>query len=264
MDDLRDFTLAEFLTDQSTNFKSSLPVAHSSESSNLIRMLTGGKIAVTECDTFTSEKLAYFFYGRPAYRKTYDKPKNWQLPFVLVLKSTCLLNVRRIYPFDSGAYFSGRFPEYLTGFDPKGYELAGQGLPVIDLLIDIFFGTDSDYMHGVAKPVDEVKQRRKLDIRHSEVEALCAMYNRDQLKADDRALAIEIQTNTDVPIKDDLLGIVMPRPYFEDKELKKRLKSVPGLIVKPYDVWPLSTESYMGTIYEEVLKIYRKLGFVNG
>lgn len=263
MDDLQDYTLAEFLGEQSTNFKSGLPLVHSSESKNLPKMLSQGKIAVTACDTFKNENLAYFFHGRPSYRRFHSQPKEWQLPFVLVLKSTCLLNVRRIFPFDSGAFCSNRFPSYLNEFSIDGYELSSQGITAVDLLIDIFFGSDTDYLHGKSRPADEVVHRRNLNIRHSEIKALCAMYNRDQISADDRALAIEIQTDKDVVIKDQLLGVVMPRPYFDDKTLKSYLKSQ-KVLVKNYDVYPLSTESYMSTVYTEVKAIYRKLRLIDG
>ncbi|MBZ9996580.1 hypothetical protein [Mesorhizobium sp. BH1-1-4] len=264
MNDLKDYTLAEFLADQSTNFRSALPLVHSSESKNLITIIREGKISVTRCDTFTDENLAYFFHGRPSYRKTYDKPKDWQLPFVLLLKNACVVNMRRIFPFDSGAFFSGRFPNYLSDFKPEGYELAPQGNAAIDLLIDIFFGNDSDYLHGKAKPVAEVKQRRRLGIAHSEIEALCTMYNRDQVTADDRSLAIEVQSASDVSLSDHLIGIVMPRPYFDDKALKKRLRTInKGLHIRHYDIYALSTESYMATIYGLVKDIYRKIGLID-
>lgn len=263
MNDLKDYTLAEFLSEQSTNFRSTLPLVHSSESRNLPRIISEGKISVTPCDTFTDENLSYFFHGRPSYRKAYDKPKDWQLPFVLLLQNTCLVNMRRIFPFDSGALFADRFPKYLSNFKPEGYELSSQGNVAIDLLIDIFFGSDSAYLHGKAKPVDEVKQRRKLGISHSEIEALCAMYTRDQVTADDRSLTIEIQSDADVSIKDHLIGIVMPRPYFDDKRLKEHLRAIKGLQIKHYDVYPLSTESYMAIIYGLVKDIYRKLGRID-
>lgn len=265
VDELKDYSLADFLSEQSTNFRSALPLVHSAESKSLLSVIREGKISVTACDTFTDENLAYFFHGRPSYRKFHENPKDWQLPFVLILKSTCLLNMRRIYPFDSGAFFSGRFPAYLSDFEAEGYELAAQGSPAIDLIIDIFFGNDVDYLHGKAKPVDEVKQRRKLTVRHSEIQALCAMYNRDQVTADDRSLAIEIQSGSDVSITDHLIGIVMPRPYFDDKGLKERLRAINKRIeIRQYDVWPISTESYMATIYGLVKDIYRKLGIIDG
>lgn len=264
MDDLKTFTLAEYLDQQSTNFRSALPLVHTSEARNLFSILGEGKISVTQCDKFTNEKLAYFFHGRPSYRRFLDRPKDWQLPFVLVLRSTCLMNMRRLFPFDSGAFLSGRFPQYLTDFSHEGYELSSQRETAIDLVVEMFFGSDADYLHAKAKSVEEVKHRGKLGIRHSQVEALCCMYNREQLTADDRAFAIEIQSDQDVEITDNLIGIVMPRPYFDDKDLRKRLRSIQGLQVRSYDVWPLSTESYMAAIYREVTEMYRKLGLIDG
>jgi len=262
LDAYQDFTFAEFLAKQATNKAPGLPLVHSSETHRLMGMLRDGKIEVTQCDTFKGEELAYFFYGRPSYRKRHDRPKEWQLPFVMILKSTCLLSIKRLFPFDSGAFFSNRLPDYLTTFPADDYEVSSNPAAV-ELLIDIFFGSDEDYLYNRPRPASEVAHRRKLGVRHPQVKALCAMYNGDSVTADDRCRAFELQTDTSVVIKDQLLGLVMPRPYFEDARLKAELKAK-KIIVRPYDVWELSTEGYMGKIYTEVKHIYKKLGFWDG
>jgi hypothetical protein len=261
-DDLREFTLAQFLAEQSTNFRSNLPIVHSTESANLWKILDEGKVGVTACDTFTGENLAYFFHGRPAYRKFHCHPQDWELPFVLVLRSTCLLSIRRIFPFDSGAFHSARLPSYVSRFKPEGYEVSDKQA-AIDLLVDIFFGGDSDYFQGKPKSREEVARRNSLNMRHAQVLALCSLYNRDQVQADDRTLAIEIQSDQDVSIKDELLGVVLPRSYFDDKGLKKFFKER-KVQVRHYDIYPINTEAYMAIVYDEVKAIYRKLGLING
>ncbi|WP_132559089.1 hypothetical protein [Rhizobium sullae] len=225
-------------------------------------MLKQERVAVTPCDTFTGENLAYFFHGRPAYRKFHKQPQDWELPFVLVLKSTCLLNIRRIFPFDSGAFHSARLPSYLSRFDETGYEVSSHA-GAVDLLVDIFFGGDASYFHGKAKSREEVSRRNGLNIRYAQVLALCSLYNREQLEADDRTLAIEVQTDQDVSIKDNLLGAVLPRSYFDDSGLKKYFKER-GVQVRQYDVYPINTEAYVSIVYEEVKAIYKKLGLING
>lgn len=262
MNEFREFTLAEFLTEQGTNFHSGLPLVHSTESGNIWKMLENDRVAVTPCDTFTGESLAYFFHGRPAYRKFYKTPQDWQLPLVFVMRSTCLLSIKRIFPFDSGALHSSRLPSYVSRFNAEGYDVSSNAA-AIDLLVDIFFGGDTSYFHGAAKPRDEVSRRNGLSMRHAQVLALCALYNREQLEADDRSLAIEIQTDQDVKIKDNLLGVVLPRPYFDDKGLKKYFKDH-GVQVRQYDTYPINTEAYVSIVYEEVKGIYKKLGLING
>ncbi|MDW5314497.1 hypothetical protein [Rhizobium sp. PL01] len=262
MKELKEFTLAEFLTEQGTNFHSGLPLVHSTESANIWKMLGHERVEVTPCDTFTGENLAYFFHGRPAYRKFHKNPQDWELPFVLVLKSTCLLNIRRIFPFDSGAFQSSRLPSYVSRFNAEGYDVASN-TAAIDLLVDIFFGGDSSYFHGKAKSRDEVSRRNGLGMRHAQVLALCALYNREHLEADDRSLAIEVQTDLEVSIKDNLLGVVLPRSYFDDKNLKKYFKER-GVQVRQYDVYPINTEAYVSIVYEEVKAIYKKLRLIDG
>ncbi|WP_299860645.1 hypothetical protein [uncultured Hoeflea sp.] len=260
MNIFKEYTLAEYISEQGTNFGSSLPLVHSTEGSNLLSILGNGVIETIPCDTFTDEKLSYFFHGRPSYRKFVNEPKFWQLPVVMVFKSTCLVNKTRIFPFDSGALYSNRLPKYISSFSPDGYQLSSKS-DCLDLLIDIFFGDDASYFAGRAKPYDQVVGRRKFGVRHAQVAALCSLYNREQLEADDRALAIEIQTDQDVQIKDNLIGAVLPRPYYDDPELKKYFREN-RIIVKHYDIYPLSVEAYMSLIYSNVKELYMKWGLI--
>ncbi len=262
MHDLKEYSLAEFLAEQSTNHKSGLPYVHSTEAANVWEILKKGHIEVTACDTFTGENLAYFFYGRPAYRKLHIAPQDWQLPLVFVMKNTCLMSVRRVFPFDSGAFHSNRLPDYLSRFDHSGYEVSNQK-DAIDLLVDIFFGGDDEYFHGDAKPRKEVARRNGLTMRHAQVQALCALYNREQLTADDRALAIEIQTDENVALKDNLYGVVLPRPFFDVKELRDYFKAR-RVIVKHYDVYPINAGGYIAAVYNEVKSIYKKMKVIDG
>lgn len=253
--------LADFLLGRKTNFATGLPLVHSAESSNLIRIINEKRVKVTKCDTFENENLAYFFLGRPAYRKHYANPMDWQLPFVLIFERTCLLNIKRVFPFDTGAFSRKYYPEYITNINREGYE-CGAVKNAQDLIIETFFGGDDNYLHGRAYSQDELKHRSKLGVEHHEILALAALYSKEGgLKADDRSAAIEFQSDLDVPIADNLLGCIMPRPYFQNKSLKAALKPL-NIQVKSYDVWPLSTESYIGTIYGLTKEIYKKLGIV--
>ncbi|ATN36748.1 hypothetical protein ACO34A_23455 (plasmid) [Rhizobium sp. ACO-34A] len=186
----------------------------------------------------------------------------WELPLVLIMKSTCLINIRRIFPFDSGAFHSSRLPSYVSRFEHEGYEVANRK-GAIDLLIDIFFGDDKAYFHGRSKSRDDITRRNGLNVRHAQVLALCALYNREQLEADDRALAIEIQTDQDVIIKDNLMGVILPRPYFDDSDLRKFFKEN-GVIVKQYDTYPINSEGYIAEVYTAVKSIYEKKGLIDG
>lgn len=261
MDDFDEETLANFLARQGTNFKSSLPLVHTTDAGNILRIIREDKISVTECDTFSDEKLAYFFHGRPSYRKFREKPMEWELPLVIVMNSACLVNTRRLFPFDSGAFHSGRLPDYITGFSDSDFELASTQ-DAIHLLIDVFFGDDTSYFHGNARNTAEITHRRRLTIQHSRIKALAALYNREQLAADDRALALEIQTDQDVALKGNIIGAVLPRPYYDDSKLRDYFKKQ-NVIVKHYDTYPLNTEAYMSIIYKEVKEIYSKAGFLS-
>lgn len=256
MPDIKPITLADFLSDYESNFSSNLPYVHTTEANKFLNLLHEEEVKVRKCDTFSGEELSYFFYGRPAYRKFYEKPAEWQLPVALIFKSTCISSVKRVYPFDTGAFKSGRYPDYLTTLGISGYELSSVER-AIDLIVEAFFGSDKAYFLHQPKTEDEIRTAKRLDVRHAQVRALCQMNT--EMSKDDRAAAIEIQTSDGVKLSDQLLGVVLPRPYFEFKEIKDYLRSE-GVVVKNYDIYAINTESYMGYIYSEVKKIYEKIG----
>lgn len=259
MTDFRPVTLAEYLTEVKTNYKSALPFLHSTEANNFLHILADDELKTRRCDVFTSDEILYFFCGRPAFRKVRAEPKDWQLPVVLVFESSCVSVAKRIFPFDSGAFAKNLYPDYLTGLGMDGFELSSvEG--AIDLLIDTFFGSDEDYFFHQPKTLEAVQSRSRIGVRHAQVKALCSM-NAERPK-DDRANTIEIQTEQNVRIKDNLLGVVLPRQYYDEPNIRKHLKKR-KVVVRPYDVYPLSVESYVGLVYREVAEIYKKMNIMS-
>lgn len=63
------------------------------------------KIKVTECNLF-EEDIAYFFVGRPSYKHKTDftESEYWELPVCFILEFSAVEDIRRVYPFDSGAF----------------------------------------------------------------------------------------------------------------------------------------------------------------
>lgn len=262
MNDFKEYTLSEFLLGRNTNFRTKLPLVHSSKSSNLLSVLSAQEIKTTPCDTFTGETLAYFFLGKPAYRKIIKSPKDWELPFVLIFESTCLLNSNRVFPFDSGAFLSGRLPSFISDFKSDGYEVSANQ-SAIDLLIEIFFGDDNRYYHGQAFDEEKFDENNDLGINHSQVRALCSLYREKRTHHDDRVLAIEVQTDQHVKLDDKLLGAVLPFAYkvnpnvsefFEDRDV----------LLKSYDLYPIDSGGYVAQIHSLVKSIYEELGLMNG
>lgn len=261
MDQFKEYTLAEYLLDKNTNFRTQLPLVHATKSSKLLSILSNKEISTTKCDTFTNEDLAYFFLGRPAYRKVIESPKEWELPTVLIFESACLLNKKRVYPFDSGAFLGGRLPSFITDFDESGYQVS-QNASGADLIVEMFFGDDNRYYHGRSLGEEIIDKNNDLGINHSQIRALCSLYAEKSDKFDDRVLAIEFQTDQNVRLDDKLLGAVLPLPYKQNAAIKAFFDDI-NVLIESYDPYPINSEGYVAQVYNSVKNIYKKLGVID-
>lgn len=256
MESLRVIGLPEFLqAAKRGGGLSTPPLIHSTPSKNVMDILAGGHLKAVPCNVY-KEPLCYLFVARPAYKwSSEDQPSRWQLPFVLVLKTLDHTLIKRIHPFDTGAFASGRLPDYIMTFDRDGYEL-GRNTDSIAALIDVFFGGVDAYRRGNAVPEADMRARHALGVEHQEVEALTRLYaQRTNSPSDDRARTIEVQAAVDVPLSPgNLLGVVIPKAYMAHGGIREAL-AVLRCRVETYDEFPISTESYYGVIYERVAAI---------
>lgn len=238
-----------------------LPWVHSTSANNLMDIIAAGKLLATPCNVFRGENLCYLFVGRPAYKiKAVDNPSPWQLPVAFVVRFSKPPPIKRIFPFDSGAFREQRLPSYITMFKMDGYNLAGQP-ELIGRLVSFFFKTPGRYASRRPAGEEEIKEQYNLDMRHAEVMALSRLYLENSTPdCDDRAAAIEIQIAEDIEIRsDNLLGIVMPTEYARVPELLTWIRAITP-IVELYDLLPLGTPSHYGLLYQGVQRVYKQAG----
>ena len=175
------------------------------------------------------------------------------LPVVFVLKRLDGLPIKRIYPLDTGAFASGRLPDYLTAFDLDSFALSTDPAEIARV-ISAFYETTERYMRGESRSIDSVKTQMQIDVRHARIEALIRLYSERSLEEiDDRGRNIEIQVGGNVPLADNLLGVVMPDQY-RIPEIDQHFKSL-GAMVEYYGLYPLNADAHFGQVYEAVAKI---------
>ena len=262
---LRVVRLADFLRTASPRLGATpppapTPIVHSTPARNVFDILENGRLKPMLCSVFR-ERLCYFFVGRPAYKwSTNGEASRWQLPFVLVMRRPGSAGIKRMYPFDTGAFAAGRLPDYLVGFDMENYGL-GTDISAARVLIDVFFGTDRAYVEGKAKSDADVRAAHALGAEHQEVEALARLYGeRSNSYFDDRARTIEVQVEEDVSIAgEDLIGVVIPQAYAAHPGVAQALTDL-GCQVEAYGEYPLRVEGYHGLIYEAVVRMLRQAG----
>lgn len=258
---LRPIPLNQYLASLNLPGDANMPWTHSTAAGRLLDIVADGKLLATPCSVFKGEKLCYLFVGRPAYKiKPIENPSAWQLPVAFVVRFQKPPPIKRVFPFDSGAFHQGRLPTYLTMFKMQGYDLAGNP-DLIGRLISFYFKTPDRYFHRRPAGEEEIKEQHNLDMRHAEVMALGRLYlENSSPEFDDRAAAIELQIEQDLELRsDNLLGVVMPAEYARIPELLASIKNMTPN-VETYDIMPLGSTSHYAYLYAGVKAIYKKAG----
>ncbi len=227
----------------------------------LLDILNDERLMVTPCNVFTGENLCYLFVGRPSYKvPASENPSEWQLPVVFVLRFAHELPIKRIFPFDSGAFVGKRLPNYITCFNINNYDVS-ENKSNIGRLVSIFFGDDARYIKRRSFDISDIKERHEIDARHQEIAALARLYREDSnANLDDRAAAIELQITEDIYLtSQNVLGIVMPSEYARIPGFRDSIFHITDTI-ETYDLHPLNSAGHYGLIYEAVNNIYRRYG----
>jgi hypothetical protein len=254
---LRHVTLPEFLRAAQAGSVEVPPPVHSTTAANIFDIINAGRLMAAECKVFAKEKLCYLFIGRPSYKKSGkgDVP-HWMLPVVFVMKGLEGLPIKRIHPIDTGAFASGRLPDYLTAFELESFAL-GTDPAEIARVISAFYETTERYMKGESRSIDSIKTEMQIDVRHARIEALVRLYSERSLEEiDDRGRNIEVQIDGDVPLAENLLGVVLPDQYSLVPESGRHFRSL-GAVVEYYGLYPLNADAHFGLVYEAVTRILR-------
>lgn len=257
----RKVNLSDFLKNSNLAVPKSPPWVHSTASSNLIPILNEEKLLAVKCNVFKGEKLCYLFVGRAAYKgKDALNPEPWQLPSVFVMRFNNPPPLKRIHPFDTGAFERGVMPDYLTTFKLEDFNV-GTDQDQIGRLISLYFGTPRRYVDRDANDQKKLKEEHLLDMSHDKILAVSKLYKEGSTRdCDDRGAVIELQVEEDIPLqKENLLGVVIPEEYQRTPGVVQSLKQLTN-VIETYRLLPLSISHYYGLIYECVEQVYKRAG----
>lgn len=221
----------------------SLPLVHVTAVGIAREIVQAKKLETRPCPVFKKD-LLYFFALRPAYRLKEGDAKQHQInrfPFVFILNPTAVLNPYHVYPFDTGGAANGIFDAqadpfvYLEDFelDPTHAAVVGQ--------IGWAFGGLDEYYEGALRenilddvPTFETVTRGYVDIaRHA---------RSGSNQPDKRASAIEVASDHDVNLKDNIQLAILPKQYLEDSTAKNeefiKALEAEGIAWEVYDWQP--------------------------
>ncbi len=228
-----------------------LSLMHTANGEDFLSILSEQKIRTADCKVFRSEKLAYFFLGRPAYKTAVaPDPSFWQLPAVFILKKFPEAKPIRIFPFDSGGLAEKRYEKIIGKIKLENFELTGEGEQIAKA-IKYFFGDQERYLSAKAIPYEVVADRIGERTSAFPTLALSKLYNHNFNEIiDDRVRLIEFQFDQDIDLSGgNLRAVIICREWLRDPAIKEMLEAT-GCDVKTYPLFPLRSSDYYSRIYE--------------
>lgn len=174
--------LARFLQRNQITKARPLPLVHTTDSYYLKKIVETGTIKTQRCNVFAGENLSYFFVGRAAYKRDLQQEAEyWELPTCLVF-SFFTDGVKRIFPFDSGAFNSKRYPNFINMMDMEDFE-TGSDPEAPHKLIGTFFSSARNYYRLNARPREEFESKFDVEVLDEEMKALHKLIQHKDSKA---------------------------------------------------------------------------------
>lgn len=197
-----------------------LPLAHTTGNLAFRGIMETRTIRCSSCQFFTDKDYLYLYYGRPAYRprKTQGAValEDFHLSAFLIRRSQAPLPTR-IFPFDSGAFCSGAYKNFINAnHEIESFQLPDD-LDSAARFIYAFFGSNAGYFNRT------VSLRRKPSVLDFEVDALVELYSgKSKMAADDRRASIEFQFDQPIALHDGVVeAVIVNEEMAEDAEVRE-------------------------------------------
>jgi len=225
-----------------------MPLVHGTDSYALRSIVASGKLAASKCPVF-GEDLLYFFYGRPGYRVAAGVGSRSDItccPVCFVLKPDIKVPVKRVYPFDTGAFDGGMF----NGFNHKlmGLEnfLLGDSPDLPQKVVEYFFGSNRSYYLGA------LKTGLQFDFEEMEIQAYYDLVSiTGETQHDDRRYTIEVQLGDSLEIKNNIIAVILPNAALQSAQIA-------GTILREWKALPITYNTYQGARPAEYNSVIRE------
>lgn len=224
-----------------------LPAMHTTKF-KLFRSMVGKREISLYADPTSTfiEPLLYLFYGRPSFRILRRSSENKDIvsPICIIVSLGALVDLKRIYPFDTGGY--KKYATKVAGLLPlKAFELYSAKENAVKFAL-LFFANSRNYVDGGSCDKDGLRPIiSKCAAAQQFVQLRECVYHADA-EYDDRAFTIELQIDTPLVLNTSTVeAVVLPRQRLDEKVNDKTLET---WIEDEWDAEPLC---YMGSDYME-------------
>lgn len=239
--------------------QSDLPLTHTTKAYHAEGIIKSKEVVPRICKVF-HEALAYFFYGRPAYRVSTDKLIQYEAacPYCLIFSPQLIKRAKRIFPFDTGAYEARLYKHVLIDeMQLEDFSLERQS-DRISKLINTIFSNRVEYFdsnRAAMSDPEEVSDAWEMAARAY----LKLIQSPGRNEPDDRICSIEVIFSDPVPFANNLLAVVVPHTHWKDGSGAPWLQDLQndGVDIVPYTFIPGRHPEYYQTMMEaEVRKYY--------
>jgi hypothetical protein len=240
-----------------------MPLTHITKGIGAEDISRAGIVSPARGEMF-EEALAYFFYGRPAYRVGGDGAVKVEAacPYCFVFNAALINKAKAIFAFDTGAFDRRLYKRiFVDEMNVEDFSLeTNNDRP--NRLISSIFGTRKTYFDGdVSKITDPEALAKPWDF-HARA-YLDLLVSRGRNEPDDRICSIEVLFSEPVPLKGNLLAVVVPHTVWDDEKHAPWLEKLKaeGVAIAPYLFVPgRHPEHYHAQLEAAVRDLYQRWG----
>lgn len=213
-----------------------LPLMHTTKAIVAVDIVKDGSISATDCRVL-GKAVAYFFYGRPAYRVSGNEvvTQNAMCPVCFVFSESLIANASNIHPFDTGAFAARLYSHAMIDeINIPDYDIVGDNSRIPKLITRIF-GDNKTYYDGdraiIAKSAIDAEPDEYLAQAYIDL-----IQSRGRNEPDDRVSTFEIAFENEVSLAPGLLAVVVPDNIWNSTYSASWLKPLAagGVEVLPY------------------------------
>jgi len=213
-----------------------MPLTHVTSAISGEDIVRHGMIDPKPCAVF-NEKLAYFFYGRPAYRIGAEGAVKVEAacPFCFIFDASLIKRAKSIYAFDTGAFSNRMYKHaFVDEMDILDFSLEKDNERP-NRLIHAVFKTKRTYFDGDISKALSPEDGAKAWEFHARA-YLELINSKGRNEPDDRICSIEVVLGEPVALNHDLKAVVVPHTLWDTDSRAPWLEKLEeaGVVISPY------------------------------
>lgn len=242
-----------------------MPLTHITKGLGAEDVIREGQIRAHKT-TPSEDPLAYFFYGRPAYRIDGDGAVKVEAacPYCFIFQETLIKQAKTIYAFDTGAFKRRMYKHALLDeMNIEDFSLEKDETRPNKIIARVF-STQQIYFDGDTSKVSGPEEGAKpWDFLARAYLQLLTSHGRNE--PDDRICSIEIVFGENVPLDGNLRAVVVPHTLWGHDGQAPWLKTLSdtGVQIIPYIFVPnRHPEHYHALLETAVRDLYKSWGYI--